>query len=338
MRRIFGRRMEMVVSRVAVIGLGNISKRHRANLRTLYPDATIIAVSSSGRKYSKSIDNADEYLTSVDELLRYGIDMAIVASPATYHAQHAIPLLQAGVPVLIEKPLAACQADAEAIAKVADETKTPVAVGYCLRYLSSSQNLKALLDKGVVGDIYNVHVEIGQYLPDWRPGQNYRETVSANAKLGGGALLELSHELDYVQWLFGRLTPHSVILRSSAELGLTVEDLVDALAINDKGAVVSLHLDFLQRKAYRKCRVIGSKGSVDWDLINNQIVFVADDGQSTLFDEHDWDRNQMYLSMLKDFQRKINGQEHHCMTLSEAQQTVSLIEQLKALALKGCQQ
>lgn len=322
------------MNNIAVVGLGNISKRHRANLRKLYPDAKIFAVSASGRKTIDSIENADQYFSSFDEVLKYNLDMAIVASPATFHVQHAISFLRAGIPVLIEKPLSASVMDAQAVAAVAKETGVVAAVGYCLRYLPSIKKVKALIDNNTVGVIYNVFVEIGQYLPDWRADKNYRQTVSASAALGGGALLELSHEFDYAQWLFGELTAHSAILRSSEELGLSVEDSADVLTVSNGGIVVSFHLDFLQPKARRKCRIIGSKGAIEWDLLNNQVVIVTADDCNMVFDGSLWDRNEMYLNMLNDFECKVYGQSNKCITLEEAQKTVFLINEIKLLALK----
>lgn len=322
------------MNKIAVIGLGNISKRHRANLKKIYPEAEIYSVSASGKQPIEVIDNSDKFFLTLDELLQHDIDMAIVASPATYHAQHAIPLLKAGVPVLVEKPLAASYADAEAIFLVAKETQTPIAVGYCLRYLSSSQKIQELLSQDLIGAIYNVSIEIGQYLPSWRPGKNYQDSVSASKKLGGGALLELSHELDYAQWMFGTLTPHSSILRSSKELNLEVEDLADILATNESGIVFSIHLDFLQRKTKRACRITGSQGSLEWNLLSNKIKVIRPNYDDLVFDENEVDRNQMYIDMLKDFERKISGLNNQCITVLEAKKTVFLIEEIKQIALK----
>ncbi len=320
------------MNKVAVIGLGNISKRHRANLRTLYPETKIFAVSASGRQPRESIEHADECLLDIDELLKHEIDMAIVASPATFHAQHAIPLLKAGIPVLIEKPLSASEAEAEAIISVAMHYKTPVAVGYCLRYLSSSQYIKGLLENEIIGEVYNAFIEVGQYLPDWRPGKNYRESVSASAQLGGGALLELSHELDYVQWLLSPLRSHCAILRSSKKLQLDVEDSADILALSTGGTIVSIHLDFLQRKAHRMCRFIGSKGCLEWNLLRNEIMLFSASAETKVFSQPEWDKNKMYLNMILDFEGLINNKPNQCATLADAQETVSLIANIKSSA------
>jgi len=314
---------------VAVIGLGNIATRHRKNLKQLFPDSKLVAMSASGRIPQEAVSDCDIVVGEVNELINHEVELAIVASPAPFHAKHALPLIEANVPVLMEKPLSVSVADSELVQQAADKHGAHVAMGYCLRYLSSAIAFKKLLAQQTIGHIYNVHVEVGQYLPDWRPNKDYRSSVSANAELGGGALLELSHELDYVQWLFGSLDVKHAILRSGDELSLDVEDCADIVAVC-QSAVVNIHLDFLQRKPFRKCRVIGSLGTLEWDLIRNEITLASAKGDEVLYSEPDWDKNQMYLNMLTDFISKIEGQEHSCIDVAEAKQSVELIQQIRA--------
>ena len=317
----------------AVIGLGNISKRHRKNLKVLHPEAKIYALSASGRQPKEPIEFADEVVISLAALIKCKPKLVVVASPATYHAEHAIPLIEAGIPVLIEKPISASVIDSQKIIIAADKYDVPVGIGYCLRYLSSTRYLKDELEKKIVGDLRNVFIEIGQYLPDWRPTKNYRNSVSAKAELGGGALLELSHELDYAQWLLGPFLPECAILRSSKELDLSVEDSVDILALNKQGTVISIHLDFLQKPAHRRCRILGSEGNIEWDLINNQVILIADNEKQLIFDGKLWDKNQMYLDMLLDFESLIAKQPNACITAKEAENTILLIDEIKQKAL-----
>ena len=319
---------------IAVIGLGNIATRHRRNLKMLFPEAKLIVMSASGRIPKEPVSDSDHIAESIDEIIQLQVQFAIIASPAPFHAQHAIPLIKAGIPVLIEKPVSVTQTDAQALIDAEVQYKTPVAVGYCLRYLPSAQKVRQMIQEGVIGNLYNAFVEIGQYLPDWRPTKDYRETVSAKTELGGGVLLELSHELDYAQWILGSLAPQYVILRSSAELGLEVEDNADLLMTTSKGAVVNIHLDFLQRKAYRKCRFIGSEGCIEWDLIQNEVVLITAKERKEIYSAPEWDKNQMYLEMITDFIRKINGQPNQSISLQEAERTVGLIVEMKEFLTK----
>ena len=322
------------MQKIAVIGLGNITTRHRKNLKTIYPGAVIYAMSASGRVPMDPISNADVIVNSISEIISHKPDMAIVASPATFHAIHAVPLIEAGIPVLIEKPLGVEESDTVSIIKAADKYQTPVAVGYCLRYLSSSNYVRKLLEEKLVGKLYNAFIDTGQYLPDWRPDKDYHDSVSASRHLGGGALLELSHEIDYVQWLLGPLKSKYAILRSSEELLLDVEDSVDILATNSEGVVVSIHLDFLQRQAHRKFRFIGSKGNIEWDLLRNEVVLITEKKKEVLFSEPEWDKNKMYLNMIVDFENLILKKPNKCITLAEAKNTVSLITQIKTSVIK----
>ena len=317
------------MKRVAVIGLGNIAIRHRQNLKILFPDAILFAMSASGRLPCEDISHCDSVVNCISELIEHKVELVIIASPATFHAEHAIPLIQAQIPTLIEKPVTAELHDVQLIQKAVKQNRTPVAIGYCLRYLPSAKILKQLLEENKAGKLYNAFIDIGQYLPDWRPSKDYRSSVSANAHLGGGALLELSHEFDYCQWLLGELNLEHAIVRTTAELGLSVEDIVDVTATNSAGCVVHVHLDFLQRKAHRVCSFIGSNGRLDWDLIKNKISFSSSNGVQIIYDEPTWDKNKMYLDIIKDFVSLIENKPNNCISLNEAGQTVKLIEQIK---------
>ncbi|PTB31257.1 Gfo/Idh/MocA family protein [Photobacterium phosphoreum] len=316
--------------KVAVIGFGNIATRHRKNLKYLFPNATLFAMSASGRIPNESISDCDYIVANVIDLIESNVELVIVASPAPFHAKHSIPLIEVGIPTLIEKPVTTSSDDIAAIQSAIEKYGTPVAVGYCLHYLPSAKKIKSMLENGVIGKLYNSQIEIGQYLPDWRPNKDYRQCVSANEKLGGGALFELSHELDYAQWLLGPLDLQYALLRSSDELGLQVEDIADITVSTNSGCVVSMHLDFIQRKAYRKCSFIGSIGRIDWDLIQNKVELSNKEGTQILYCDSLWDKNQMYIEMIIDFVEMIKLRPHSCTQASDAALTVSLIEQIKA--------
>lgn len=319
------------MQKVAVVGLGSIAARHRKNLKYLLPATTVFAVSSSGRLVPEKVSDCDYLVSSIEELVKVGPDMVIIASPSPYHALHVIPFINAGIPALIEKPLAASIADAELIKKSQARNNTPVAVGYCLRYLSSATKIKRLLEQQYIGEIYNSFIQVGQYLPDWRE-KSYTDSVTANIHLGGGALLELSHELDYAHWLLGGLQVEHVILRSSKELRLEVEDMADITLTGHKGMVCHIHLDLLQRAPKRQCCLIGSKGSLDWDLIKNKITFTGSKGAEVLYSEPNWDKNNMYVDLLSDFFLYAQRKKNRAIGLVDARKTLELIESIKLIA------
>jgi len=322
-------------STVAVIGLGSIARRHRNNLKSRFPDVRILAMPASGRVVHEQVEHVDQMFSSLQDLINAKPDFAIVASPASLHAAHATALIQVGIPVLVEKPLTSSPTDAESLCEVAAKYQVPVAVGYCLRYLSSAQHMKRILDAGVIGPVYNAFVNTGQYLPQWRTDKDYRQSVSASSSLGGGVLLELSHELDYMQWLLGELRLQFAQLRNSIELGLDVEELADIVLTSASGTVCSIHLDFLQNPPQRHCSFIGGFGSLEWDLLQNTITLRKAEGDTILFAEPDWNRNQMYLAMLDDFMLLIKNREQQCADLYQAAKIVNLVGEIKHRATWG---
>ena len=113
----------------AVVGLGSIAERHRQNIKALWPDSSIYAISSSGRAAKAPIANCDKFTANIADLPLNAMDMAIIASPAPFHVAHAMRFMRAGIPTLIEKPLCTNLEDASLLAQCAKESGR---VGRCV--------------------------------------------------------------------------------------------------------------------------------------------------------------------------------------------------------------
>jgi predicted dehydrogenase len=313
---------------IGVIGLGSIGQRHLDNLTQLFPAAHLYSVSASGNPQTGSFNNVS--IVSLQTLLALTPDFVIVASPASLHLSHTRELLAQNIPVLIEKPLCVSATEAEQFLQLSQQYPDAIiGVAYCLRYLTSAVKIQQLLQNKTVGRIYNVMAQVGQFLPQWRPDKDYRQSVSAQAALGGGALLELSHELDYLQWLFGPLKLGYARNRHSGVLDLDVEDISDVLLHNDQGMTCYLHLDFIQQHPYRHCSIIGEQGRLDWDLVANRICLYRQHEQSVLYFEPEYDKNAMYLTMLQTFCRRITARDSSQQELLSAVQLAYLIGTIK---------
>lgn len=236
------------MKKVVIIGLGSIARRHIMNVKILYPNSKIFAVSSSGQIPEIVSEHIDEIGIDIKQAIYFNPDFAIVASPATFHFQHSKQLLAANIPTLIEKPVTADSQEARELITFSNQMKVPVCVGYCLRYLPAANIVKNTIKENQLGYIYNVSTHVGQYLPEWRKDKDYRSSVSSSAKLGGGALLELSHELDYLYWFFGELQYKYAVLRHTKELNLEVEEIADIVLSTSNGTICTVHLNFIQKK------------------------------------------------------------------------------------------
>jgi predicted dehydrogenase len=325
----------MSMSRCLVVGSGSIARRHIANLRQLLPQADIACVSASGRAIASGETPATFCFTSFDEALAWIPELAVVASPAPLHLDQAVALLETGIAVLIEKPLSDSLSRHEALAARLAPWRDRIEVAYNLRFLSSCSRMRSLLQEQVVGRLHSIHIDLGQYLPDWRPGSDYRRNVSANRSLGGGVLLELSHEFDYLTHLFGRFDRVFCVTGQSGALEIDVEDRADILLTRCDGLVAQLHMDFLQRKATRRCKVIGQDGNLLWDLIGNTIMRETGDGRELMFSEPDVDRNAMYLELLRGFIDLAQGRSAPRIPYEEGLAVLAMVDAMRQSSETG---
>lgn len=324
-----------MVTNYLVVGSGSIAIRHIINLKALFSDAQVSCVASSGRELSsQDVPPGVKTYPNLTSALQEKPRFVIVASPAPFHAIHAKEVLSLGLPVLIEKPVAADLQSARELLPWRTE-KMSIDIAYNLRFMPAAKKFKKYIDNNVVGRIHSVHAEVGQYLPDWRPQTDYRKNVSAQKKLGGGALLELSHELDYLGWIFGDFEMAYCVARNTGILDIDVEDCVDAI-LSKPELTATVHLDFLQRSPKRYCKVIAENGTLVWDLIKNTIELTEEKNKTTvLFEDSNYDRNEMYLEQLRYFSQVIEGKKPVHVGLESGLKTLALVEALKASSTTG---
>lgn len=319
------------VKQALVVGSGSIAKRHILNLREQFPAANVTCVSASGRALDKDEVGASEVAPDLATAISRQPELAIVASPAPFHLRNADELLAAHIPVLIEKPL--CVSFAETKSVDLSRHTAGIGVAYNLRFMPAAGIVKRLLDEGVVGTISTAFAEVGQYLPDWRPDSDYRAGVSARKELGGGALLELSHELDYLNWFFGSFSRVLGVIRSTGQLNINVEDNVDALLEQEQGLMVHVHLDFNQRQPSRRFKAVGELGTIVWNLLANEVSLLRPSGEvEQVYAEPAYNRNQMYLDQMNAFIRFTQGEAVFESSLESASGVMQLIEAIRASA------
>jgi predicted dehydrogenase len=222
---------------------------------------------------------------SVDDVLTFAPDAVIVTGPSTTRTDVLNRLAGLDVPVFIEKPLAHTLRDAASVLNILGPVVERSQLGYNLRFSESLIAFRDFVRGGRFGRVLRFSAETAQYLPDWRPGRDYRDTVSAQAGLGGGVLLELSHELDYLRWIFGEWDWVSAWTGTTSSLEIDVEDtaLVTIGIEGDQAAtqlVGQLSLDFVRRDKTRTVTAVCEGGTIRWDGIAG-MVEVYDPSLST---------------------------------------------------------
>ena len=246
---------------VLVLGCGSAGGRH-ARLLAAAGAAVSVYDPDPGRRRATA---ARIGATEVSDPGAFDFDGVVVASPTARHADQVRAALAGRAKVLVEKPMTVEPDEARALAGVGGDR---LAVAYNLRYHAPLRRLADVVASGVLGPVVSGRVWFGQWLPDWRPTEDYRLGYSARRELGGGILLDASHELDVVRWLFGS-GPFEVLGAAVDRLGpleIDVEDTVAALLRGPAGVLVTVSLDCLSRRYRRGVEVVGTEGTVrlDW--------------------------------------------------------------------------
>lgn len=320
--------MRANIERILIVGLGSIGQRHARVARGLFPNATIVALR---RAVGDECEGIDHQVTTLDEALAFDPDVAVIASPAPMHLDSAIPLAKHGVDLLVEKPLASSSARVRHLLDAVDATGATLLVGYNLRFAPSLVRLRELVIAGRVGRALNVRAEVGQYLPGWRPSTDYRTGVSARRSLGGGVLLELSHEIDYLRWLFGEVESVSATLDRVSDLEIDVEDTAHlVLGFRGTGGTVfhaTLSMDFVRRDSTRSCTVIGDCGTLRWNAIDGTVDVFDEGGPAwTRLFSHPPARDETYVAEWRHFVACVSGHDKSLITGADGLGTLHVID------------
>lgn len=317
--------------KVLIVGYGSIGRRHAQTVQNAGINAQLAVYRH--RIKDDFVESGCLFSGNIRTLLNWKPDVSIICSPAPMHLQFVPQLLENGSHLLIEKPISHNLGGVRELAEFTRTSDLAVSVGYNLRFLESLRILKAVVQEKTFGKVRFVSSEVGQYLPDWRPGQEWQSTVTAQRKLGGGVLLELSHELDYLLWIFGSFNWVAAHLGYISPFGKEVEDFatltLSARGENPdtEGPLISVSMDLVRRKAERKCRVFCEEGTIIWDSNKNKVTVENSLGEQVLFDgEHN--KNDSYIEQFEEFLSfiKIGKKAEYLASVEEAANVLTLVE------------
>lgn len=324
--------------RFLIVGCGSIGQRHLRNLIALgYEDVIVVDPIEPVITDIKSNFGMTGYL-DLGNALSESPDAVILANPTAYHIPSAIQAAKSGAHLLIEKPISHSMDDVSELIIEVKAQNLVAMVAYSLRFFEGINLMRDLLGDQVIGDVLHAQAEVGQYLPDWRPGNDYRNSYSAIANQGGGVVLDLSHEIDYLIWLFGTVRTVSAQMGKVSNLEIDVEDTADIVMEHDNGIFSSLHLDYLQRLPVRRCKIIGTEGTMIWDYFSDSVDVYSIDSSEWQSHPYPGDRNEMYIKELQHFVGCIENKEKPLITLESGVHVLQIALAAKKAAANGHRQ
>lgn len=290
-----------------IVGLGSIAKKHINALTTLYPNIILYAFRS---KKNANVVNGVLNIYSINELPDMP-DIVIIATPTHLHALSIQQCLQLKRPMFLEKPLFHSVIAGEPIVQQLTEQNIITYTACNLRFHPAIIFLKNHL---VGKRINEVNVYCGSYLPDWRAGRNFREIYSANADQGGGAHIDLIHEIDYIVWLLGNPQHILSVKRNVSSLSISAIDYATYL-LEYPAFTASITLNYYRRDSKRTAEFVFEDDTWTVNLLSG--VITGANG-NTIFHAEQFNMADTYLAQMSYFIDCIKRNEQPMNSAREA--------------------
>lgn len=281
---------------VCFVGYGSIAKRHIGNLQQL------LSTGPHDLRIDLLRTNASECPPGIacvhtsTETLKKPYDAIFITNPTALHYKTLQSLMPYSDAFFVEKPVFdKCDYDLSFLDKQTDKV---FYVACPLRYHPVIQWLKDNYD---FSHALSLRCISSSYLPDWRPGIDYRQTYSAHKALGGGVSIDLIHEWDYLQYLIGPPLSVKAVIGKMSNLEIDSDDI--ALYLAEYGSkTVELHLDYFGRVPIRKLEIIGEEDTLVGDLVAGTLTFLRE-GEVMVFES---ERNGFQEKELLHFLRIVS--------------------------------
>jgi predicted dehydrogenase len=316
-----------------IVGCGSIGQRHIDNLLSLGQknikiyDTDCVLVKKISKKFNV------EQLKTLDFK---NINCTLICTPPSTHLSIAKKALTESSHIFIEKPLSNSLKDVNNIIKIAKKNSLNIFVGYVFRFDYGLQKIKKLLTQNIVGKIISFDAYEGWYLPNWRAWQDHTKSYTGSKQLGGGIILDGSHELNYILWLVGEIKQVFSYFTSIPSLKVKAEGIAEILLVSKSNSIGRIHLDFINPKYNRHCEILCEKGSIRWNFETKKIEVQKAGSSKFKTIKYGLDNNQIYVDEMKYIISCILGKRNNdLITFNDAKRTLEISLAIKKSGSTG---
>jgi len=302
--------------KVLFVGVGSIAKRHIMNLKAIESQTNIIFAIDAFRRNGGLKDNIENiYQNYADVPSDY--DAIFITNPTELHLSALRQFHNNGNNFFIEKPVVSVS-QLEVAKSFSLRENSIYYVACPLRYNAVIQYIKKNIKPE---DVISIRSISSSYLPEWRSGQDYRDTYSAHKSLGGGVSIDLIHEWDYLTYLFGWPKQVMSFIGKKSPLEIDSDDYVIYIGeYSDK--IVELHLDYFGRNTIREIQLFTKDDTIIGDISNNNIHFLKS-GEEIDFhvERDDFQKRELihFMDMIQNHTTLENGYKHGINVLNITQ-------------------
>ena len=301
-----------------IAGFGSIGRRHLRNLRALGEEDILLYRTQHSTLPEDEIAGIPVE-TNLEAALAHHPDAVIISNPTALHMEVAIPAAEAGCHILMEKPVADSLAKVDHLRAALVQGKAQLLVGFQFRYHPALRQVKTWLEEGAIGNAFSFQAHWGEFLPNWHPWEDYKQSYAARADLGGGVVLTLTHPLDYLRWLLGDVQSLWSFAGTLGNLEIDVADSAEIGLQFKNGPAGTVHVDYLQRPPAHTLQILGTGGTIQWDNASGVASLYRAESES--WEKNSlptgFDRNDLFLDELRHFIKIVQGFEHPVCTLSD---------------------
>ncbi len=279
--------------KILFFGLGSIGKRHAILIKDNF-NFELYAY-RTGKSLEKNDLGIKEFY-NLDEAFSIKPDVAFITNPTFLHISTAIECAKRNIPLFIEKPLSNNKKNLSELLKIVNKSNLVTYIAYCLRFHPAIIWLKKYLKENTP---LHVSVYNSSYLPNWRENVNHLKHYNSFKDKGGGVILELSHDIDYLYYLFGDIKKMSVNSSKISNVTVDSEDFVDILLHFKNNLFGNIHINFLSRLLRIEVIVNFKDSTIIADIVKSSITIIKDKKQETI--DFNIERDDYFLSQLKYF-------------------------------------
>lgn len=293
---------------VLVCGAGSIGQRHITNLMEL--GVTVIAWRARKDKLSEL---ADKFKISVFADLNEALDACdavIIATETHRHTEIALIAAQKKKHLFIEKPVSHNLENLEKLSQISSKNQLVIEVGCMLRVSETLNKLKEIIDTQKYGPVLTYRTVMGQSLDTWRPDSDYRISYSADSARGGGALMDLIHQIDLVQYLFGQITNVYCFNQTIGPLEINAETISSLTLQSKSGISGQVQVDMISPIYRGNIEVVTTDALLIWDIQKNQLsINQADTETILILPRSGFQRNDFFMAHMKHFLSRISDKK-----------------------------
>lgn len=328
--------------KVLMVGLGGAGQRHvrvmksfqdknisiyayRVQKRQLIINEKLEMVEESSIEEQYSITT----VSSIKEGFKIGMDAVFICNPTSMHKEVIREAIKWKCPIFVEKPISNTTEDIKELVKEIQEQNICTMVGYQNRFHPCIKKTKELLEENKIGQIVAVNAEVCTDVTKWHVYEDYRNLYAVRKELGGGVVLTQAHELDYINYFMGMPQQVYALGGSLSGLETNAEDIASIILQYElNGNIIPVHLyeDYIQNPPSRICKIIGTCGKIEFDLMTNSISCFDGLGNIQFQEKYTLYKEQLFHEELQEFFQALEQDRDTCIPIKEGMESLIMAE------------